>query len=131
MDLYAYVQIGYLEHIMKENGIDVPRLRGLRLMAEEEPLNKEQIQEQVDWLALYEAESLIRARFHVNCNAHEYSSHTDWLADQYLIKDEKGETVGVNWDVVHGEKRKKFKYVMKQAKKRALEQFGMFNKYCG
>ena len=37
MDLGAYVQIGDLESLMKANGIDIPRLRGLRLMSEEKP----------------------------------------------------------------------------------------------
>ena len=32
MDLGAYAQITNLEQIMKNNGIEVPRLRALRLM---------------------------------------------------------------------------------------------------
>ena len=37
MDLYAYTQIDELEEIMKANDIEVPRLRGLRLMSKETP----------------------------------------------------------------------------------------------
>ena len=35
MDLGAYTQIEELENIAKDNGIEVPRLRGYRLMKEE------------------------------------------------------------------------------------------------
>lgn len=35
MDLYAYSQIERLDGLAKKNGIDVPRLRGYRLMSEE------------------------------------------------------------------------------------------------
>ena len=37
MDLYAYAQIDELEEIMKANDIEVPRLRGVRLMSQEKP----------------------------------------------------------------------------------------------
>ena len=39
MDLGAYAQIGDLTKIAEENGIEVPRLRGYRLMSEETPIN--------------------------------------------------------------------------------------------
>ena len=39
MDLGAYVQIEELEKIAKKNGIEVPRLRGYRLMSEEQPVD--------------------------------------------------------------------------------------------
>lgn len=42
MDLYAYEQIGRFEELAKKNGIDVPRLRGYRMMSEEEPWTEEQ-----------------------------------------------------------------------------------------
>ena len=39
MDLGAYAQIKDIEKIAKENGIVVPRLRGYRLMKNEEQIN--------------------------------------------------------------------------------------------
>ena len=45
MDLYAYAQIPIYEEIAKENGIEIPRLRGYRLMSEEEPFSDEAIRE--------------------------------------------------------------------------------------
>lgn len=45
MDLGAYAQIEDLEKIMEENGISVPRLRGVRLMKNEKALTDEAIKE--------------------------------------------------------------------------------------
>lgn len=43
MDLYAYAQIEDLEKYLKDNNIEVPRLRGLRLMKEEKLIEPQQI----------------------------------------------------------------------------------------
>ncbi len=44
MDLYAYGKIESLGELAKANGIEVPRLRGYRLMSEEEPYTEEEIE---------------------------------------------------------------------------------------
>ena len=44
MDLGAYVQIEDLGKIAEANGIEVPRLRGYRLMANERPATEEEIE---------------------------------------------------------------------------------------
>ena len=41
MDLYAYSQIENLKQYLKDNNIEVPRLRGLRLMKKEEIVSTE------------------------------------------------------------------------------------------
>lgn len=43
MDLGAYAQIEQLEQLLTANHIEIPRLRGLRLMSEEEPFSEEDI----------------------------------------------------------------------------------------
>ena len=45
MDLGAYMNIEELDKIAKNNGIEIPRIRGYRLMENEEPLSKEEIKE--------------------------------------------------------------------------------------
>ena len=45
MDLYAYNQIEKLEERAKANGIEIPRLRGYRLMSEMTPFTEEEIEE--------------------------------------------------------------------------------------
>lgn len=41
MDLYAYTNIERLESLAEKNNIDIPRLRGYRLMSEEEPIKED------------------------------------------------------------------------------------------
>lgn len=43
MDLAAFVQIDDLDAIAKANGIEVPRLRGYRLMKDEQPISSEEL----------------------------------------------------------------------------------------
>ena len=45
MDLGAYMNIEELGEIAKDNGIEIPRIRGYRLMENEKPLSKEEIKE--------------------------------------------------------------------------------------
>ena len=35
MDLFAYSQIDDFDHLLKDNNIEIPRLRGVRLMSQE------------------------------------------------------------------------------------------------
>lgn len=92
MDLYAYTQISECKKYLEENGIYIPRLRGLRLMKEQELVTEEYIEEDVKiWLKWY-------ANLKVKS-----------------IND------------LHGKKRKKYKLVLKHARKR----YSMFNKYVG
>lgn len=53
MDLYAYSQIDKLKKYLEENNIDIPRLRGLRLMKEETPVSEEKIKEYAENFSKY------------------------------------------------------------------------------
>ena len=63
MDLGAYANIELLEGIMKENDINIPRLRGLRLMKNEKPISKEDIEHEAVFIGLNECEMLCDSRF--------------------------------------------------------------------
>lgn len=52
MDLYAYSQIDKLKNYLEENNIDIPRLRGLRLMKDETPVSEEKIKEYAKELSI-------------------------------------------------------------------------------
>lgn len=53
MDLYAYSQIDDLKKYLEENDINVPRLRGLRLMKDEKPITEKDVEEDTKvWLIL-------------------------------------------------------------------------------
>ena len=53
MDLYAYSQIDKYKKYLEENNIDIPRLRGLRLMKDEEPVSEEKIKEYAEDFSKY------------------------------------------------------------------------------
>ncbi len=125
MDLLAYAQIDDLEQILEENNIEVPRLRGLDLMVDAEPrvLSKEDM----DDIEIECAEDLCRSIPFWNPNSHmsEGSDYTDKLVATYI-----GE-YGINWDRIHGKKRKVLKTYIHNEKVRHQKQTDTFNKYVG
>lgn len=132
MDLGAFANITDLDKIMKENGIEVPRLRGLRLMKFEEPMPQKEIEKKALYNGLYNCEQACCSNFSYHPFAFEFSDRTRKLEKKYLIKDENGyETIGIRWNRVHGKKRKLFKYLLKDARRREYDMWNAFNKYCG
>lgn len=140
MDLGAYARIGVLDKIMEDNGIDIPRLRGLRLMKDEESVSKEELLDMAKVEGLRRCAGLCRALppFNWKSNWSEMSDRTDAICEYYLElpKYDNGiidhiDPIAIRWDRVHGKKRKAFKYVIKKAKKEVFEQYELWNKYCG
>lgn len=129
MDLGAYQNIDILSVIMNSNGINVPRLRGLRLMKDERPFTEEEIDDAASFNAFYDCESLCRSRFK-NDGCYEYSSRADRLIKKYIVQQDR-KPVDVKWANAHGKKRKAFKFAIKKAYKRTRENLYTFNKYCG
>jgi hypothetical protein len=129
MDLYAYAQIGDLEQIAKDNGIEVPRLRGYRLMKNEEPISIDEIMKGVEIEAV---KDLCEAKpfWSANPNSYVYDSKTHFIYDHFLIK-EGDEYVGIRWDRIHGKKRKILKSEIKKVKHKIKKQYDMWNKYVG
>lgn len=136
MDLGAYIQIKDLDEVMKENGIYVPRLRGLRLMRDESPLSEETINEVGFSHALYECENIVTHKyiglgmFSTGLFGEERKKR---LKKYFRYDDPENDWMptSIKWDAVHGKKRKMFKYAIKYNKREAKKQFDMFNKYCG
>ncbi len=137
MDLYAYSQIenDEINRIVKANGIEVPRLRGYRLMKDEEPVTKDSIKGNIDCAIFDVVERLCRTKpiWNVNNPRRLYSSSTDRKCKYYLIKDDPKDYYysGIRWDRIHGKKRKILKFEIKKVKKKVLNQFNIWNKYAG
>lgn len=131
MDLGAYVQIEDLEHLLKENNIEIPRLRGIRLMEREETVSEYELNEEAHWIGLEECESLCESNFSMNACCFELSYRTDRIKHKYLLFDDKHNVTGVNWKSVHGYRRKLFKYEFRKALERVKAQYAVFNRYCG
>ena len=130
MDLGAYSQIDTFKHIMVKNDISVPRLRGLRLMSEENPVPVEAIEEQAMKIGLFDCEQACESDFKYRPSCYTLDSHTDEIRHRYLVYNDS-RPIDIRWNKVHGKKRKLFKYLLKAARKRVTENYSTFNKYCG
>lgn len=137
MDLFAYSQIDNLDKIAKDNGIEVPRLRGYRLMKDEEPVSKKDIEEMMKEGEIYVAKKLCTANPFWSCKSrcYSYDPYTDYLKKYYLIKnlnkDGHEEYIGIRWNRIHGWKRKVLKFAIKKYKRKIKKQYDMWNKYVG
>ena len=122
MDLYAYAQISDLDAVAKKNGIDVPRLRGYRLMRDEEVSYPD-----LDDVAYYCCEELCEAEpfWSTNPTCWTISDMSDFYKDYYCPNK------SVRWDRIHGKKRRILKFEIKKQKNRIKKQFDTFNKYVG
>lgn len=126
MDLGAYAKINELSEIAKKNGIEVPRLRGYRLMSEEKPIDTKKILYGIEGDC---CEDLCRSNWK-NDGCYTLSSYTDFLIEYYTRKINGGGKEP-RWDRIHGFKRKKLKFEIKKRKRNILKQYNTFNKYCG
>ena len=126
MDLGAYAQIDRIEEIAKKNGIEVPRLRGYRLMSEEQPVD---IKPFFDGMAGACCCDLIVSSWGAS-EWHEFNEWTDYCKSYYTRKINGG-GCEPRWDRIHGFKRKKLKFEIKKQKRAILKQYETYNKYCG
>ena len=137
MDLGAYMQIDDIDEIAKKNNIEVPRLRGYRLMRDEKPVN---IRAEVNKkrIAVDCVEDLCTSIPFWNPNncMSEFSNYTDYLKTLFLVKAKDKENsypkfVDVRWDRIHGWKRKILKTYIHNEYKRQCKQWEVWNKYVG
>lgn len=132
MDLYAYAQIDNLEHILKENSIEIPRLRGIRLMSEENQISKEEIDVILHAIEIDICKEACQSipRFRPDNAILEWSSATRRLLKKYMIVDGT-EYVGFRWELLHGKNKKAVKYSVKRKQRQALKCIEAQNKYAG
>lgn len=128
MDLYAYAQIGNLEAIAAANGIDVPRLRGYRLMSEQEPLTTHEMLEiERDLVTeVYRRGCCSIPRFDPDSCMSEYSSETRQIEKHYITTD--GE---FRWELLHGKPRRRMKLAVRKMKKAVRAENEAWNRYAG
>ena len=110
MDLGAFVNIGNLQRLAEANGIDIPRLRGYRLMKDETEVDEEGISDIIHNLEVWECKNL--------------------FGDKY-IQDINENDKRIRWELIHGRRRKVLKFAVKKRRKCAIEQYRIFNKYVG
>lgn len=131
MDLQAYAQIKDLECIAKRNNIEVPRLRGYRLMSEEQPVNifKSDKKKIAVRCAIHLCES--SPFWSTHPEYYEASIRTDYMKKYYLVSDKSEWYADVRWDRIHGWKRKVLKTCIHNEFQRQYKQLVVWNKYAG
>lgn len=128
MDLGAYANIENLSAIASANGINIPRLRGYRLMAEEMPVIKEELEMEIYHQTLSCIEDML---LEMASGCYEISARTRRLIRKHMILESEFVPIGIRWERLHGKRRKKAKYLVKKVAKTVSAQYNMFNKYCG
>ena len=128
MDLQAYLNIDDLSAVAEANGIEVPRLRGYRLMALEQPMTEEEI-----WSM---EQSMVRYTYKDGCNSiprftpqsgwSEFSPLSEWYQEKYLTPE--GD---LKWNLIHGKRRKNMKFAVKKVKRAVREECAAWNRYAG
>lgn len=137
MDIGAYMNIEDLECIAKENNIDVPRVRGYRLMKNEPPVPYDKILRAKKKMAIEVVERLCEARpvWNPNSAVSSWSDYTDALKKYYLVRHRRElgdfEYVEIRWGRIHGRKRKILKYEIKKMNRVIDAHYEMWNKYAG
>lgn len=126
MDLYAYTQIDDLEYILKQQNINIPRLRGLRLMRNEKLVSDEQIHSYIKQKILNLAAKIIEQG-----SMNMWSSSKVGTKTKQLVYDSQNNVVDIIWTNIHGRKRKWLKHEIKKGIKIVKKQFETFNSYIG
>lgn len=133
MNLTAYSQIEDLMPVLQSTGIEIPRLRGLGLMKNEEPVNQTDLNEILHSMEILAVQNLCESfpawDFYSCCS--KLCPATDRRIKKYMILDEDGYPISIRWDRIHGKKRKTAKYAIKQYKKAVIDNIKVFNKYAG
>ena len=130
MDLYAYTQIENLEELFEKMNIEIPRLRGLRLMKVEETRTDEKLKASLNKILIKEAEYILTSDyFDTGWMSHTYPTHPN--KKKYIVYDKDENVVAIRWDKLHGKKRKQLKYMLKQYQKDYYKQMKLFNSFCG
>lgn len=137
MDLYAYAQIPRFKQLAEEHNIIVPRLRGYRLMSEEDRYEQTEIDKLKRSVVVEVAEDMCRAKpfWSRTPKYREISSETDRICARYLFveTDEDGckEYVDVRWDALDDNMRETLLAAVEEKQQAIQKQFDTFNKYVG
>lgn len=128
MDLGAYANIEYLDAIARKNGIEVPRLRGYRLMAIEKPLSYPDMLS----IEMNEFSDFCCSRLGTEIGW-EFSQKTDSIKKRYgiLVNIDDWDDYRPDWSKIHGKHRAKLKFWIKKRFRRYKKQTDTFNKYVG
>ena len=133
MDLGAYVQIADLDKLAKVNGIsEINRLRGYRLMRDEEPVDVEEICKKQE---VEICKELCEMHWNPNNPWVECSSTTKALCKKYINNYDKiyenYDSLSINWEVMTDQEKEILKDFMEKRFQHYREQWNLWNSFCG
>ena len=127
MDLYAYSQIDKYQKILEDNKIEIMRLRGIRLMKDEELVTEDNIKE------CLENDNLCILVNWLQQHSDDFwsSEHADDDHEAFIWDEKHENVIDYDFKKVHGADRKAIKYRWAKNEKAVRKQFELFNKYVG
>lgn len=136
MDLLAYAQIEEYENLLKNNHIEIPRLRGIDPCESMKPWTDEECRRSIERIRNRICEDLCTAKpfWSSRPEYYELSDWTDYLREYYLVTDKSArriEVKGIRWDRIHGWKRRRLKTEIHNNIKKFERYVDTWNKYCG
>ena len=136
MDLYAYSQIEDLNEVLEVNNIKISRLRGIRLMKNEEKVSQEEIESLVNEQKLDNAITWLQQK----CWDCWDSSKADKKRKCFVYKTVPSEyregefeekIIAIKWNKVRRKDRNRIKLENRADEKRIRTNLEMFNSYVG
>lgn len=131
MDLGAFAQVDELSPIAIRNGIDIPRLRGYRLMTKEGRVSEDTIELIKEERSIFVLESLCTSEpfWNPNGSVHTFSENSDKYIKHFCRGAFYGDFSEIRWDRIHGKKRRILKFELKKMKRHVDKNFETYNKY--
>ena len=138
MDLGAYSNIEDLSKIAKENGIEVPRLRGYRLMRDEKPIDYRDTLKRVEVDCCIDMcqrfwnpdQNWCELSTKVDEECTKYIAHYDKRWEQYN-ENYTGPELKVRWNMLTEKQVKILSDEIIKCIKSHKKQYAVWNKYCG
>ena len=136
MDLYAYAQIEDLEQILNKNNIEISRLRGLRLMKQEEVISQENIEKIVEDQKLENAiQWLKQGEWNFWSSVKDKRVHKAFIyktvPNEYNEGKFERKIVAIDWSKVNRKDRNAIKLKNREDENRIRTNMNMFNSYVG
>lgn len=134
MDLYAYANIDNLQKLLIDNNIQIARLRGLRLMKDEESISEERIETLVKDIKLENAITWLQQKsWGIWSSSKDDIKHKSFIYKN--VEDEDGnlerKIVKIDWSKVRRKDRNAIKLQNRYDEKRIRTNMNMFNSYVG
>ena len=134
MDLYAYSQIENLEPVLEACNLDIPRLRGLRLMKFSEPTSQEDIDKSIKSAKVTAVKDWLQQHvWGCWCSWKEDKKHPAFIYgyEDWDTEHKCRDVVDYDFSKVHGKDRKILKFEFKKIAKAYSTEYGLFNKFAG